>query len=204
MTNGNGLVGKWKEFSMYSLDHGLIDSPEFREIHQSYTDWYNSDEDDGTKIPREGGSKYLAGIEIYQRMDDTIKMWEGAFNTNKEEVTMDNKKELSQDEVMMAARIAGGIVRDTFNQAVESATKVNIPISTKIIIGSAIVGNATGKGINTVATKVIVPAVTKGVVPAAKATGHYLATDGKDAAVTVGKATKAGWKAFVAGLKNKE
>ena len=170
MTNGNGLVGKWKEFSMYSLDHGLIDSPEFKEIHQSYTDWYNSDEDNGTKVPKEGGSKYQAGIEIYQRMDDLLNMWEGAFNTtNKEEVIVDNEKKDAE---------------------------VKIPISAKIIIGSAVVGNATGRTLNKVATKAI--------VPAAKATGHWVATDGKDGAVTIGRATKAGWKAFIAGLKNRE
>lgn len=84
---------------------------------------------------------------------------------------------------------------------VESTTESNevmeckAPLSAKIIAGTTVVGYAAGKALNTVGTKVI--------APAAKATGHYLATDGKAGAQTLGAATKAGFKAFWAGLKNK-
>lgn len=168
MGTQNGLVAKFQEFATYVVNHGLVTSPECNIIRISYSEWYQSYEDDGTKVPKEGMSKYAAGILIYQQIDEQLKSWEGT--------TMEEKD-------------------STIEESTTESNEAKIPLSAKIIIGSTIAGHATGKALNTIGTKVI--------APAAKATGHWMATDGKAGAQTLGKATKAGWKAFIAGIKNK-
>lgn len=178
MGNTMGLVSKFQELSNYAVDHGLVTDPGFNSIRISYSEWYQSYEDDGTKVPQEGMSKYTAGIIIYQQIDEQLTKWE---------VTAMKNEVITQEEVDALL----GITKSESNEVQEC----KVPLSAKIIVGTTIVGYATGKALNTVATKVI--------SPAAKATGHYLATDGKNGCVTVGQATKAGLKAFWAGLKNK-
>ena len=80
---GNGMsmdsiVTMWCKLGEYAMKNSLNKTNEFREIHSEYATWYGSYEQDGTKTPKEGLSKWSTGISLLEKMNKQLKSWESS------------------------------------------------------------------------------------------------------------------------------
>ena len=154
MGNSTSLVSKFQEFSNYAVNHGLVTDPQFNNVRIAYSEWYQSYEDDGTKVPKEGMSKYAAGIIIYQQIDEQLTAWRNATVNN----------EVKNE----------GITQEEIDAILNAASKV--PVST--VVGT-VIGKGIGiAGVSTVKASVATASFVKNVVAPTVATGTKVAAKG--------------------------